>query len=122
MTFCLAMKMDDGLIAIADRRITSGNEILSARKLSIHDVGGGSLFLMTSGLRSVRDKAVTYFEDELAKKGGSCDRLYKAVNLLGVQLRQVAKEDKDALDEAHLPFNLYGLIGGRLKNDQEHCL
>ena len=122
MTFCLSMTMDDGLVAIADRRITSGSEILSARKLSIHEVGGGSLFLMTSGLRSVRDKTVTYFEDELAKKGKTCDRLYKAANLLGAQLRKVAEEDKSYLAEAHLPFNLYGLIGGKLKNDKAHCL
>jgi putative proteasome-type protease len=122
MTFCLSMKMADGLVAIADTRITSGSEILSARKLSIHEVGGGSLFLMTSGLRSVRDKTVTYFEEELEKEGKRCDRLYKAVNLFGLQLRRTADEDRLALSKAHLEFNLYGLMGGRLKNDKGHFL
>jgi putative proteasome-type protease len=122
MTFCLSMKMEDGLVAIADTRITSGSEISAARKLSIHEVGGGSLYLMTSGLRSVRDKTVTYFEEALEKEGKRCDRLYKAVNLLGLHLRRVAEEDKDALAKAHLEFNLFALIGGRLKNDKSHCL
>jgi putative proteasome-type protease len=122
MTFCLSMKMEDGLVAIADTRITSGAEISAARKLSIHEVGGGSLFLMTSGLRSVRDKTVTYFDEALESKGKACDRLYKAVNLLGSMLRKVADEDRRALDESHLQFNLFALIGGRLRSDKEHCL
>lgn len=122
MTFCLSMKMEDGLVAIADTRITSGTEILSARKLSIHEVGGGSLFIMTSGLRSIRDKTITYFEERLEAEGKKTDRLYKAVNLWGHELRRTQSEDHEALSKSHLEFNLNALIGGRLKKDKSHCL
>ena len=70
MTFCLGMKLDSGLLAIADTRITSGTEFITARKLTIHQHNQHSLFLMTSGLRSVRDKAVTYFEEVLEEQVG----------------------------------------------------
>lgn len=60
MTFYLKMKVDDGLVGIADARMTTGAEFITAGKVSIHQHGRHSLFLMISGLRSVRDKVVTY--------------------------------------------------------------
>jgi len=59
MTFCVGMKVQDGLVGIADTRITTGTEYITARKLTIHQHGKHSIFIMTSGLRSVRDKALT---------------------------------------------------------------
>jgi putative proteasome-type protease len=111
-----------GLVAIADTRVTSGAECITARKVSVHTQGQHSLFLMTSGLRSVRDKVVTYFEDVLESGDTEFDRLYKAVNALAEQVRRVAAEDKEALEAANLRFNLYALIGGQMKHDREHKL
>ena len=55
MTFCAAIKIQDGLIGVSDTRITSGSVRTTARKVTIHQHGKHSMFLMTSGLRSVRD-------------------------------------------------------------------
>ena len=57
MTFCLAMKVKEGLVGLADTRVTTGSARITARKVSVHQHGRHSLFLMTSGLRSLRDKA-----------------------------------------------------------------
>lgn len=122
MTFCLGMKVEDGLIGIADTRVTTGVECITARKVSIHQHGRHSMFLMTSGLRSVRDKAVTYFDEAISESDQTFDKLFKAVNVFAAQIRRVAEEDKDALDKAGLVFNLHALVGGQLENDQEHKL
>ena len=122
MTFCLATKVHDGLVGIADTRLTSGSECITARKVSVHTHGQHSLFLMTSGLRSVRDKVVTYFEDVLESGEVKVDRLYKAVNELANQVRRVAAEDKEALEASNLSFNLHALIGGQMEYDREHKL
>jgi putative proteasome-type protease len=122
MTFCLAAKVHDGLVGIADTRVTSGAECITARKVTVHAQGQHSLFLMTSGLRSVRDKVVTYFEDVLESADIEFDRLYKAVNALAEQVRRVTAEDKEALEAASLNFNLYALVGGQMKHDREHKL
>jgi putative proteasome-type protease len=122
MTFCLGMKVEDGLIGIADTRVTTGVECITARKVSIHQHGRHSMFLMTSGLRSVRDKAVTYFEEAIGESDQSFDKLFKAVNVFAAQIRRVAEEDKDALYKAGLTFNLHALVGGQLEHDQEHKL
>jgi putative proteasome-type protease len=121
MTFCLGIKLKDGLVGLADTRITSGTEVFLAKKVSNFQRNGHPMFLMTSGLRSVRDKALTYFEEEL-ESGPGFDRLYKAANAFGAQLRRVAQEDGEALAAAGLHFNLHSLIGGRLSADTESKL
>jgi putative proteasome-type protease len=116
------MKVEDGLIGIADTRVTTGVECITARKVSIHQHGRHSMFLMTSGLRSVRDKAVTYFDEAIGENDQTFDKLFKAVNVFAAQIRRVAEEDKDALDKAGLTFNLHALVGGQLENDLVHKL
>ncbi len=122
MTYCLGVKVEDGLLAIADTRITSGTETTSAKKISVHKAGENQLFLMTSGLRSIRDKAVTYFEEILDVPDWHFTKMYQAVNAFGEQLRRVKSEDKAALMESGLVFNLFSIVGGQLQDDKEHKL
>jgi len=122
MTFCAAIKVRDGLIGVSDTRITSGSVRTTARKVTIHQHGNHSMFLMTSGLRSVRDKALTYFEEVVEESDTYFDKLYKAVNAFAEQLRRVADEDREALRSSGLNFNLFSIVGGQLEKDKEHKL
>ncbi|MFT4032943.1 MAG: peptidase [Siphonobacter sp.] len=122
MTYCLGIKTRTGLLALADTRLTSGSEVTTNKKISIHEVEHHSLFIMTSGLRSVRDKALTYFQEVIDERDANFNKLYKAVNAFGEQVRRVAREDKQALSDAGLSFNLYAIVGGQLENDAEHKL
>jgi putative proteasome-type protease len=122
MTFCLGMKVKDGLVGIADTRITSGTECIRARKISCFEHKGQTFFLMSSGLRSVRDKSLTYFEETMDTRGDEFDRLFKVVNAFAEQVRRVAKEDREALKESGLNFNIHALIGGQMRGDKEHKL
>jgi putative proteasome-type protease len=97
MTYCLGIKVKDGLVAIADTRVTSGSETTEKKKIYIQQGDCHSLFIMTSGLRSIRDKAVIYFE-ELIEEGATHNRLYKAVNAFGAQVKRVAQEDRESVD------------------------
>lgn len=121
MTYCLAIKVKEGLVAIADTRITSGTDTSEKKKITIECKDNFSIFLMTSGLRSVRDKAVLYFK-ELLDEGVEYHKLYKAVNAFGEQVRRVAKEDRESLEKAGFKFNLNTIIGGQLRDDEEHKL
>jgi len=123
MTFCLGMKVKDGLLGIADTRVMSGNECITARKVSTYQRNGASMFLMTSGLRSVRDKALSYFDEVMESENNhSFDRLFKAVSVFSDQIRRVAREDKEALAESGLNFSFQAIIGGKLELDKEHKL
>ena len=122
MTYCLGIKVASGLVAIADTRLTSGTEVSTNKKVSVYQSDKHSIFVMTSGLRSVRDKAITYFKEVLEERDSSFNKVYKAVNALGEQVRRVAEEDSRALHAAGLSFNLFAIIGGQLEDDKEHKL
>ncbi|HEK22310.1 peptidase [Mucilaginibacter sp.] len=120
MTYCLGIKVKEGLVALADTRITSGLETTTKKKLTIVQKDGGSMFIMTSGLRSVRDKAVVYFNELTHTQ--TFDKLFQAVNAFGEQIRRVALEDRDTLEKAGFKFDLNTIIGGQLKGDEDHKL
>jgi putative proteasome-type protease len=118
----LGIKLQSGLIGIADTRITSGYETAKAKKVFTINKEKHSLFIMTSGLRSVRDKAITYFMEVIEEEDETFNKLYKAVNAFAKQVRKAAEEDKAALKESGLNFNLYAIVGGQLEDDKEHKL
>jgi putative proteasome-type protease len=119
MTFCLGIKTKHGLIGLSDTRITSGNETTTSKKVYTVNREKHSFFIMTSGLRSVRDKAITYFSEVIEEQDHNFNKLYKAVNEFGNQVKRVAKEDKEYLEESGLSFNLFSVIGGQLEDDKE---
>ncbi len=121
MTYCLGIKNNEGLVAIADTRITSGTDTTNAKKLFVHSYGKYPLFLMTSGLRSVRDKAITYFKEVLDETEGF-DKMYEVVNTLGKQIKRVINEDKESLDKSGLDFNIHTIVGGQMPKDDGHKL
>ena len=116
MTFCVGIKVRQGVVALADTQIVRGSEQVSKQKLSIVKHAGDSLFVMTSGLRSVRDKSLTYLNEQLDQQP-PLDRLYKIVNLFGDQLRRVREEDGASLAVGGLSWNPHAIIGGRLNQD-----
>jgi putative proteasome-type protease len=120
MTYCLGIKVKDGLVAIADTRITSGTDTTMKKKIFVEQKDKYSLFIMTSGLRSVRDKAILYFKELVGQE--EHNKLYKAVNAFGEQVKRVAAEDKSSLETSGFKFDLNTIIGGQLKDDEEHKL
>lgn len=117
MTYCVAMNVDEGIVGLADTLITSGREKTTLRKVTVYSPPHGAFFVMTSGLRSLRDKTLTYFDDALGARDEPFERLYEAVNLLAAQVRRVAREDKAALVESGMAFNIHALIGGQMRRD-----
>lgn len=116
------MRTHEGLVGIADTLITSGTVLTKGKKLTCLQHGKGSLFLLTSGLRSVRDKTLIYFEEHLAAMDKPYTRMFKVVNEFSQKIRQVAEEDKNYLRESGLQFNIHCLIGGQMPDDREHSL
>jgi putative proteasome-type protease len=116
------MKCSEGLLALADTRITSGTETSVAKKISVHEYASHSMFILTSGLRSARDKAVTYFEARLAEDETGVDRMYKAANLLAAEMRRARTEDQEWLHASGLFWDLHLIFGGQLEHDTEHHL
>src|SRR3954466_2736762 len=123
MTFCLGMRVKDGLVGISDTLVTSGSECITARKVSLYQGDGWSMFMMTSGLRSVRDKALTYFDEMMESAEHPLEnRLFKMANRFAEQVRRVAAEDQASLEKSGFKFNIHTLIGGELADGPDHKL
>ncbi len=120
MTYCLGIKIQEGLVCLADGRVTSGNQVSNVRKISLHGAKGAELCVMTSGLRSLRDKTLAFFDRALGRDLPDGPRsLLDALELYARCLRQVAEEDRQALEDSDLKFNLHSLIAGQLAGDAE---
>ncbi len=117
LTFCIGIQVREGIVALADTRIVRGSEQVNKQKLMEFQHRDESLFTMTSGLRSVRDKTLIYVEETLRESPPPMDRLYQFVNLFGDQLRRVKSEDGPALASTGHHFNLHAIIGGCLAAD-----
>ena len=122
MTFCLGINVEEGLVGVADTRLLVGNEYLTAKKAATYSGPGFSFFVMTSGLRSVRDKVLLHFDECFARDPNARGRLYRVVNLFAEQVRRVSREDREALQESSLKFNFHALIGGQTSGDSSHRL
>lgn len=117
MTYCLAIKVQEGLVCLADGRLTAGTQVTNARKLSQHGSEDARFCVMTSGLRSLRDKTVAYLDRALRESRSTPDSMLRAVEIYCRALRQVGEEDRAALEKAELPFNLHAIVAGRLADD-----
>ncbi len=48
MTFCLGINVHEGLVGIADTRVLSGSECITARKVTVYQENDQTMFVMTS--------------------------------------------------------------------------
>ena len=122
MTYCLGIRTREGIVGLADTRLTSGTDTTTAKKIFTVERSKHSFFIMTSGLRSVRDKAITYFKEVIETQDHDFTRLYQLVNKFGEQVKRVADEDKANLESSGMAFNLYAIVGGQLEKDEDPML
>lgn len=118
MTYCLGITLREGLICLADGRVTSGNQVSNARKATLHGPSGRQIAIMTSGLRSLRDKTLAYMDRAQRKdRPSGFTTMLEAVGAYAKALRQVAEEDREFLAHSDLAFNLHAVVAGRLPED-----
>lgn len=121
MTFCIGIRVKTGLVVLSDTRVVKGSETSRKSKLSTLCDGRSEAVLMTSGLRSVRDKVVARLEDQLAT-GADFGRFHELASAYGDQLRSVRAEDEAALAEGGLSFNSNAILAGRFPDDPDPVL
>ena len=120
MTFCIAIKSKTGVVALSDTRISSGLGVSTSKKIKIYQENGNSFFIMSSGLRSIRDKVIHFFEDELPN--ASCDKLYKVANVIGNAVKKARAEDLVQLEQSKFIFDGHFIVGGQCAKDKRSSI
>jgi putative proteasome-type protease len=116
MTFCIAIKSKAGVVGLSDTRISSGLGVSTSKKIQIYQDKGNSFFIMSSGLRSIRDKVLHLLDEEMA--GITTDKLYKVANLVGKAVKQARAEDMETLLQSKFFFDAHFIIGGQCVSDK----
>jgi putative proteasome-type protease len=120
MTYCIAIKSKTGVVALSDTRISSGLGVSTSKKIKTYQENGNSFFIMSSGLRSIRDKVIHLFEDEL--ENTSSDKLYKIANLVGNAVKQARVEDLETLQQSKFIFDGHFILGGQCAKDKRSSI
>jgi len=120
MTFCIAIKSKTGVVALSDTRISSGLGVSTSKKIKTYQENGNSFFIMSSGLRSIRDKVIHLFEDEITEH--PVDKLYKVATMVGNAVKQARLEDMDQLVQSKFFFDAHFIVGGQCTHDKRSTI
>ena len=127
MTYCVALKLNAGLIFLSDSRTNAGlDQISTFRKMIVYEKPGDRfMVLLSSGNLSVTQSVREILQVERLKneEGGepitiwNATSMFEAVRVLGAAVRHVHHRDAKALSDAGVDFNVNLIFGGQIKGE-----
>jgi len=124
MTYCVAMRLDAGLVFLSDSRTYAGvDHINTFRKMHFFERQGERvLVLMTAGNLSISQSVVNTLRERIEGSGGKnlCNMptMFEAAKHVGDCLREVHARDGGALKEFGVDFSAGLLLGGQIKGEE----
>ncbi len=122
MTYCVAMRLDRGLVFAADTRTNAGvDNIAQYRKLHFwRDPGQRVVVLLTAGNLAVTQSVVSSLNEQL--NSTEPDRIslftvptmYRAAQLVGNSVREVRRTDGPSLELTKGGFAASFILGGQI--------
>ncbi len=121
MTYCVGIKVNEGLVFASDSRTNAGVDRVSTfRKMFVFDRPGDRLFvLLTTGNLSVTQSVVSILSRQLDGDGGGhdlmeADSMFAAARLVGSVMREVQKRDGPAIRAAGIDSDASIIFGGQV--------
>src|SRR5262245_1257431 len=125
MTYCVALRLDRGLVFAADTRTSAGNDnVAHYRKLHYwRRAGDRALTTPTAGNPAITQSVISILNEQLDELSGASESLftvpslYRAARLVGSALREVRQLDGHSLEAAAAGFNASFLLGGQIGSE-----
>lgn len=127
MTYCVAIKLNAGLVFLSDSRTNAGLDHISTfRKMMVYEKRGERFMVLLSAgnlsiSQSVREILQTQqLEDE---NGGppitiwNAKSMFDATRVLGAAVRHIQERDGRALERAGVDFNCSLVFGGQIAGE-----
>jgi putative proteasome-type protease len=119
MTYCVAMRVNDGLVFLSDTRTNAGvDQVSTFRKMSVFEKPGERVLVLMSAGNLAISQAVCQELNEPAEPGlptvWSVDSLHEAARVVGDAVRAVHRRDADSLQQFGVEFNCSFIIGGQI--------
>ena len=123
MTYCVGMRLDAGLVFLADSRTNAGiDQVSTARKLSVFENPGDRMMvLMTAGNLSISQAVRQTISSYVSQDGTTiwtAPDMYEAARIVGEAVRTVHKEDAAKLTEFGVDFNISMIFGGQIGSER----
>ena len=122
MTYCVALRLNDGLVFLSDSRTNAGvDQIGTYRKMNVYENPGERvLVLMTAGNLSISQSIRQIVADRSNADGHNlwtAKSMYEAAQILGDAIRQVHTRDAEELHKFGIDFNVSIIFGGQIKGE-----
>jgi len=127
MTYCVAIRLDAGLVFLSDSRTNAGlDHIASFRKMMIYERPGERFMVLLSGGNLSISQSVREILQVEKIDGGehhepitiwNCSSLFDAARILGSAVRRVYAQDGASLKQAGIDFNASFILGGQIGNE-----
>jgi putative proteasome-type protease len=123
MTYCVALRLDRGLVFAADTRTSAGNDNVAVfRKLHYwRRTGERVIMLASAGNLAVTQSVISLLNEQLlgeplpeSESLFTASSMYRAALLVGDALRTVRKRDATVLEESGSSFNANFILGGQI--------
>ena len=123
MTYCVGMRLDAGLVFLADSRTNAGvDQVSTTRKLNVFENPGDRMMvLMTAGNLSISQAVRQALSSHVGADGmtiWNAPNMYEAARLVGEVVRAVYKDDGGKLAEFGVDFNISMIFGGQIKGER----
>ena len=121
MTYCVALRLDSGMIFASDSRTNAGvDHIATFSKMRVYEkkddrvivvLSSGNL-AMTQGVVNILDRHAKY--EEGRESIWNCDLMYDAATLVGDALREMHRRDAPFLTQSNIEASSNLLCGGQI--------
>ncbi len=130
MTYCVALKLDAGLVFLSDSRTNAGlDQISTFRKMIVYEKPGERfMVLLSAGNLSISQSVREILQTEQIRdlSGGedsppitiwNAKSMFDAARVLGSAIRHVYDRDAEALKHGGVDFNASLVFGGQIKGE-----
>ncbi len=123
MTYCVGMRLDAGLVFLADSRTNAGvDQVGTFRKLNVFENPGDRMMvMMTAGNLSISQSIRQLLNDFVGASGytiWTAPNMHEAVRIMGEAVRAVHEREAAALQQFGIDFNVAIIFGGQIRGER----
>ncbi len=125
MTYCVALRLDSGMIFASDSRTNAGvDQIATFTKMRVYEkkddrvivtLSSGNL-AMTQGVINLLDRHARAPEDE--RTIWNAESMYDAAEIVGDALREMGRRDAPFLSQSNIEASASLIVGGQIKGEE----
>ncbi len=125
MTYCVAIKLDSGMLFAADSRTNAGvDHIATFSKMRIFEQKDDRMFVIlssgnlavTQGVMNILDRHKQFSADK--ESIWNVNSLFDVATLVGDALRDIQRRDGPYLAQSNIDYNATLLLGGQVKGEE----